>query len=100
MGSDSRVPRRVQVVSALPLTSVGKVDKARLRALGGEPIMDEVLTPDAVGLRHAEQAHVGSAAAAAQSAPPCVGSRTAGTPALGASIAPPRLEPSPVWRSR
>jgi len=28
-----KVPRRVQLVSALPLTSVGKVDKARLRAL-------------------------------------------------------------------
>jgi len=28
-----KVPRRIQVVSALPLTSVGKVDKARLRSL-------------------------------------------------------------------
>ena len=35
-----KVPRRIQVVSALPLTSVGKVDKARLRAL---------TTPDQTG---------------------------------------------------
>jgi len=28
-----KVPRRIEVVSALPLTSVGKVDKARLRSL-------------------------------------------------------------------
>jgi len=28
-----KVPRRINVVSVLPLTSVGKVDKARLRSL-------------------------------------------------------------------